>query len=245
MIKVVYFDNSSAIDYLNIYNGGERIQTDEEIQKNTEELTTKANESISAKLGWLPFFSANAEAGIDAEINSNDNSLVKTTISNTILTDFIEKSSNDSRLIKFEGYKLRAYKNSITFFKMFTPYLKMTKSDIQSDGVTFDLAKIDESFESGKGYYELIAEKIENRKNKKYIFRFNINAFRNNYTMADLIKMDLNYTAVKVGKAYENMLDIEKEINVETQIISSAFEIGQTGNDELEIYDIILAGVEI
>ena len=160
MIKVVYFDNSSAIDYLNIYNGGQRIQTDEEIQKNTEELTTKANARISAKLGWLPFFSANAEAGIDAEINSNDNSLVKTTISNTILTDFIEKSSNDSRLIKFEGYKLRAYKNSITFFKMFTPYLKMTKSDIQSDGVTFDLAKIDESFESGKGYYELIAEKI-------------------------------------------------------------------------------------
>lgn len=63
--------------------------------------------------------------------------------------------------------------------------------------------------------------------------------------MADLIKMDLNYTAVKVGKAYENMLDIEKEINVETQIISSAFEIGQTGNDELEIYNVILAGVEI
>ena len=228
MIKVVYFDNSSAIDYLNIYNGGEKIQTDEEIKKNTEELTTKANASIFAKLSWLPFFGANMEAGIDAEINSNDNSLVKTTISNTILTDFIQKSDGDDRLIKFKGYQLSPYKNSITFFKMFTPYLKMTKSDFESEGVTFDLAKMDESFENGKGYYELIAEKNENEEIKKYVFRFNIKAFRNNYTMADLIKMDLNYTAVKVGKVYENMLDIGKEINVETQsTISSAFDINK------------------
>ncbi len=228
MIKVVYFDNSSAIDYLNIYNGGEKIQTDEEIKKNTEELTTKANASIFAKLSWLPFFGANMEAGIDAEINSNDNSLVKTTISNTILTDFIQKSDGDDRLIKFKGYQLSPYKNSITFFKMFTPYLKMTKSDFESEGVTFDLAKMDESFENGKGYYELIAKKNENEEIKKYVFRFNIKAFRNNYTMADLIKMDLNYTAVKVGKVYENMLDIGKEINVETQsTISSAFDINK------------------
>ena len=168
------------------------------------------------------------EAGIDAEINSNDNSLVKTTISNTILTDFIQKSDGDDRLIKFKGYQLSPYKNSITFFKMFTPYLKMTKSDFESEGVTFDLAKMDESFENGKGYYELIAKKNENEEIKKYVFRFNIKAFRNNYTMADLIKMDLNYTAVKVGKVYENMLDIGKEINVETQsTISSAFDINK------------------
>ena len=111
---------------------------------------------------------------------------------------------------------------------MFTPYLKMTKSDFESEGVTFDLAKMDESFENGKGYYELIAKKNENEEIKKYVFRFNIKAFRNNYTMADLIKMDLNYTAVKVGKVYENMLDIGKEINVETQsTISSAFDINK------------------
>lgn len=245
MIKVVYFDNSSAIDYLNIYNGGEKIQTDEEIKKKTEELTAKANANITAKLSWLPFFGANAEAGIEAEINSNDNSLVKTTISNTILTDFIQKSIGDDRLMKFEGYHLRPYKNSITFFKMFTPYLKMTKSDFESNGVTFDLAKMDESFESGKGYYELISEKIENEMIKKYIFRFNIKAFRNNYTMADLIKMDLNYTAVKVGEIHENMLNIEKEINIEPQIISSAFEIDEDKKNKLEVYDIILAGVKL
>lgn len=240
MIKVVYFDNSSAIDYLNIYNGGEKVQTEEEIKKKTEELTIKANANISAKLSWLPFFGASAETDIQAEIDSNNNSLVKTTISNTILTDFMEKSANDDRLPIFKGFKLKAYKNSITFFKMFTPYLKMIKSDINSGGVTFDLSKMDESFESGKGYYELIAEK--KGENKKYVFRFNIKAFRNNYTMADLIKMDLNYTAIKVGKVYESMLDIGKEINIEQQIITSAFDISES---ELEVYDVILAGVEI
>lgn len=245
MIKVVYFDNSSAIDYLNIYNGGKKIQTDEEIKNTTEKLSAQANANISAKLSWLPFFGANAKTGIEAEINSNDNSLVKTTISNTILTDFIKKSEIDTRLIKFKGFKLTPYKNSITFFKMFTPYLKMIKTDFESNGVTFDLARMDESFEGGKGYYELIAKRMKDGKEEKYIFRFNITAFRNNYSLTDLIKMNLNYIAVKVGTAYENMLDIEKEINIEQQTISSAFEIYEGEQKELEVYDVILAGVEI
>lgn len=242
MIKIVYFDNASAIDYLNIYNGGERVQTKEEIKQNSEELTTKAGISVFAKLSKLPFFGLKTEAGVEASMNLDNNSLVKTTIANTILTDFMGKSKTDDKIKKFKGFKLMAYKNSITFFKMFTPYLKMTKSDFESEGVTFDLSKMDESFEEGKGYYEMIAEKEETQ--EKYIFRFNIGAFRNNYCLVDLTKMDLEYLAVKVGEVEESMLDINNEIDCNNKQISSAYDIFESPNS-LEVYDVILSGVVI
>lgn len=246
MIKIVYFDNSSAIDYLNIYNGGEQIQTKEEQIDKAQQLTTQATAAITAKLSWLNFFTAKAEANVDAEINSKDNSIVKTTLSNTVLTDFLQQAESDDKVFKFDSYKLRAYKNSIAYFKMFTPYLKMTSSDLESDGVRFDISKIDDAFISGKGYYELIAEKNEDGKIKKHIFRFNIGAFRNNYTIADLTKMELKYLAVKVGSTYEYNLDISKEIDLEQSTLTSAFDmLDDTNNDELDVFDVILAGVSV
>lgn len=171
--------------------------------------------------------------------------MLKTTLSNTVLTDFLEKIKGDTqRIIKFDGYSVKAYKNSIAFFKMFTPYLKITNSDFVSEGFSFDLSRMDEAFESGKGYYELIAE---NKEGKKYVFRFNIEAFRNNYGIADLTKMSLTYYGVKVGNVDINLLDINKEFNFEQGSISSAFDLeNETKNaNEIDVYDIMLAGVEL
>lgn len=39
MIKIVYFDELSATDYLNIYDGGEKMKTVEEIENKHKELT--------------------------------------------------------------------------------------------------------------------------------------------------------------------------------------------------------------
>lgn len=78
----------------------------------------------------------------------------------------------------------------------------------------------------------------------KLIFRFNIGAFRNNYTIADLTKMDLNYLAIKVGSTYEYNLDISKEIDLEQPTLTSAFDmLEDKHNDELEVFDVVLAGV--
>ena len=148
------------------------------------------------------------------------------------------------RIIKFTGYSVKAYKNSIAFFKMFTPYLTMTKSDMISEGVSFDLSRMDEAFESGKGYYEMIAE---TESGNKCVFRFNIDAFRNNYSIADLTKMNLAYYGVKVGKVDINLLDINKEFNFEPTTINSAFDIenNNQNTNEIDVYDIMLAGVEL
>lgn len=244
MIKIVYFDDGSATDYLNIYDGGNVVRTSDDIVNQNSELGTKVTSKLFAKLSWLPFVGGEAEVAANAALSLNSSSLIRTTLSNTVLTDFLGKvKDDDKRIIRFDGYKVKAYKNSIAFFKMFTPYLKITKSDFTSEGFTFDLSRMDEAFESGKGYYELIAEKND----KRHIFRFNIEAFRNNYGIADLTKMNLTYHGIKVGSADVNLLDINKEFNFEQGTINSAFDIEelQLNPDELEVYDILLAGIDV
>jgi len=243
MIKIVYFDDGSATDYLNIYDGGNVVKTSDEIKDKNAELATKASTKLSAKLSWLPFIGGEAEVGASAGLSLSTSSLIKTTLSNTVLTDFLIKVKDDSKRIeKFDDYKVSAQKNSIAFFKMFTPYLKITTSDFTSEGFTFDLSRIDEAFESGKGYYELIAEKGSSR----YIFRFNIEAFRNNYGIADLTKMNLTYYGIEVGRTDVNLLDIGKEFNFEQRIINSAFDLEESyvNSNELKVYDILLAGID-
>lgn len=130
------------------------------------------------------------------------------------------------------------------YFKMFTPYLIMTKSDIESEGITFDVAKMDEAFQSGKGYYEMVAANGES----SCVFRFNIEAFRNNYGIADLTKMNLVYYGVKVGSVDISLLDISNEFNGEKiTTINSAFDIEENTvyKNVVDVYDIMLAGIEL
>ncbi len=245
MIKVVYFDDQSATDYLYIYDGGAKIQTSDKVKEKSSDIATKASAGLFAKLSWLPFLKGEASAEVDTNLGLKSSSLIKTTLSNTVLTDFLEKVQEDSaRILKFENYTVKAHKNSIAYFKMFTPYLIMTKTDIEAEGFSFETAKMDEAFKSGKGYYELVAKNTETT----CVFRFNIEAFRNNYTIADLTKMNLVYYGVKVGKVDINMLDIQNEFNGETTTtITSAFDIesGKTDENIVDVYDILLAGVEV
>ena len=243
MIKVVYFDDSSATDYLYIYDGGKAVQTSEKVKDKSKELANKTSAGLFAKLSWLPFLGGEASTEISADFSHKGQSLLTTTLSNTVLTDFLSKIENDSeRINKFTGYAVKAYKNSIAYFKMFTPYLTMTKSDVTSEGMSFDLSRMDEALESGKGYYEMIAT---SQKNNKLVFRFNIGAFRNNYGIADLTKMDLCYYGIQVGKVDVSLLDIKKEFNFEQETITSAFDIenGISEASNIDVYDIMLAGV--
>jgi hypothetical protein len=59
--------------------------------------------------------------------------------------------------------------------------------------------------------------------------------------------MSLTYYGVKVGNVDINLLDINKEFNFEQGSISSAFDLeNETKNaNEIDVYDIMLAGVEL
>lgn len=254
MIKIIYFDDESATDILNIKNGGNLIQTsvDEESNKNEKGIQGKVNVGVGIKklLGLL-----RAEGNIDLDISTfkNNSKFIESTISNTILTDFIDyvDASKDDGIISLKDYKIEIATNSIAFFQRLTPYLAMMDGDFKVDeNLKLNVEKMHRGFEIAKGYYELIAKKD----GKKSIFRFNNKSFKNNYYLTDLENMDLVLYGVKVGKMNLESIDFLKSMDNWTNIPEMSMEdiakAMENLNKELKdeelanVYDIILAGVE-
>jgi hypothetical protein len=190
-----------------------------------------------------PLIDVSAGGGIDTGFSRLGESFVKATISNTVLSDFIKIADGDPSIEKIENCKISAYPESITFLKMYTPYFNMI--DLKKDSINFQ--KVDETLEKGKGYYELMGDNGV----KKIILRFNIKAFRNNYNLVDLTKMNLMFFSIKVGKMNISDLNISKEFdfNKKEKMITSAelLNNSDTNNKEEEavlVYDVILAGIK-
>ena len=73
---------------------------------------------------------------------------------------------------------------------MVSPYLSMLIVGSLLPAGEFNIAidKLDNALRNAKGYYEFVGTKARSR----VVLRFNINAFRNSYTISDLLKMDLS-----------------------------------------------------
>lgn len=242
MNKIIYFDEIAATDYVDIKNGG-RINIDKNYsQELAGKIKTDTQAGAKTPNLFQQFLNIGASISTDASVLSNN--IMKTYISNTILTDFLNTISdkNNKDITIFYKPKLKAYENSMTFLKMYAPYMKM----LNSNELPINISEIDSILTGAKGYYELIAQ-IDNE--YKIILRFNITAFRNNYSLNDIIKMDLKYYAIKVGSYPENKLDIAKEFPA-PQEEPDAYNIStlpDNSNQEtilLDVYDVILAGVE-
>ena len=81
----------------------------------------------------------------------------------------------------------------------------------------------------------------------------NINSFKNGYTISDLLKMNLNIYAIKVGRTSLDMLDVSKELEMDVSIIpkdnpsyeeSNEVEDNTASQKILDVFDVLLAGVE-
>lgn len=242
MIKVVYFDEESASDYLDISAGGKEVATSESVQERTKEAHTKVEAGLIAKLSWLPFLGVQADASAGAGLSAAGKSILSKTLSNTILTDYLKQSEDDDRIVQLRGLRVTAPKDSMAFMKMFTPYMIIAKTEDQG----IDLARLDEALAGAKGYYELLGESVEG---KKIVLRFNINAFRNNYGLTDLGRMELAFHGIRVGKSTERGLGMQAEMttDVEAEAVTPVSLVdGVAGANEelLDVYDIVLAGVE-
>lgn len=248
--KVIYFDEGSATDFLHIIDGGKVDQKAEKITEVTTELAAKAAASLAAKFKWLPFLGANVDMETNVGANRSGNTIINKAITNTILTDYIDlvQAQTEGReVIKtFKNYKLKPYPESFAYYKMMTPYLIMAEGNFEAEGMAFNVSRMDEALESGRGYYELIAE----GSTEKIILRFNIQAFRNNYGIADLVKMRLTYHAIEVGVFPEDKLSMKEEFSNSSVTLTGADilndEEGVTEESAyLKVYDVILAGVEV
>ena len=134
---------------------------------------------------------------------------------------------------------------------MVSPYLSMLNSGSSLPAGEFNIAidKLDNALRNAKGYYEFVGTKARSR----VVLRFNINAFRNSYTISDLLKMDLSIYAIKVGKTAIENLNVNKELRMDVSILpkdnpsyeESTEEDNDTSKDAiLDVFDVLLAGVE-
>lgn len=244
MVKIVYFDEQSASDYLDMSAGGKTLATSEDVEKRATDLHGRVEAKIAAKFSWLPFIGASAETGAGLDVSRVGQSILSKTLSNTILTDYLAQVEGDKRVRLLRGFQVSAPDGSMAYMKMYTPYMVIARTE--DSGI--DLARLDEALVSAKGYYEMIAADTSGAL-EPCVLRFNIAAFRNSYGLTDLGRMQLVYHAVRVGQTTESSLSLAAEMSGGSAPDSvSVLEMldGTVTPDRAmrDVYDVILAGVE-
>lgn len=249
MVKIVYFDEQSASDYLDISAGGAATSQSEYIRDRTARTHAAVETKLAAKFSWLPFLGASGEAGGGFDMSRVGQSILSKTLSNTILTDYLAEVTDDDRVRRLRDYEVTAPKNSMAFMKMYTPYMVIAKTEETG----LDLARMDEALERAKGYYELLASSATDSFDR-CVLRFNIGAFRNNYGLTDLGRMRLVFHAVLVGQTNEESLSVDAEMGdkpepqpktlTPLELLDGPSPDTAARSVPLDVYDVLLAGVE-
>lgn len=266
-LKIIYFDEAFVADFMQIIAGGELKKTTEfitEVNSGIEGaagaeagIGTEKN-GLSKIFSFLSGATINAEADINANLSRKSDRIAKNILENTLLADFIALLDADKRKTKnkrcsgikiFPKIVVRPEINSFSYIMLIAPFLSMIDGELPfktNDGnaMKIDITKIEDAIEKGRGYYEFVAT-IDG---KEVILRFNRNAFRNSYTMLDLPKMRLTYYAIHVGEIDKMDLQVQKEFEFGTTKVSKRVDYASAseGNDtttEIEVYDVVLAGV--
>lgn len=257
LTKIIYFDESSVTDYIQIIEGGNLTKTTELLSDDTNsaegKMGTEVSAGISSLFKSLIGFGAKTKIDTNLETSFKSEALVKTILQNTILTDFLDIVDKESTSVKvFKNIKIKVFKDSLSYVIMISPYMKMFKGEalnLDTDlDLSIDIVKMDESIKLAKGYFEF--EGISN--DVSVILRFNIDSFKNNYKISDLLKMNLTIYAVPVGKINRKNISIVSEIDaVTSNEAASTYDNPQYGDkdqdeipeDILPVYDVLLAGV--
>jgi len=244
ILKVIYYDENAAIDYVTIMNEGNI--TVEEINKAMSGSNVDAGieGSVSVKTSLLKMLNLSSGVKAEASVHKSNEKIVNSTITTNIMTEFIKLADEDDNIEKLTDFRLHIDKDTLTYLKSVFPYLSLLKDPEKIDELKeINIEKIDEVILSTKGYFEFLAYKDNE---EEAVLRFNVDCFRNNYKFGDLLKMDLCYYGIKVGKTKKEELKLENEINTVRKVLSEEDLSSDktSSNTELSIYDIIIAGVK-
>lgn len=268
--KIIYFDETSAIDLLQIEKKGNFNQTIELVNEVSGGANGEINASVAAgkQSAVKTFFEkvTGLSASFDGQVGTSGNvhsgKIAKTLLENTLLYDFLDTVEFRKRkpLIDIsDGYKLTIDKESMTYFAMIAPITEMMEGNQRVDEeITMTVSKMNQGIRNTKGYYELIGTKEKNEDDSKRkvvdkrIFRFNIDSFKNNYRIQDLRKMKLNLYSIYVGETYMSELNFKEEFDLNSEKTELDFEgfgsqrlkENNTPDEIIPVYDVILAGVK-
>lgn len=259
--KIVYFDEESVTDYIQIIEGGKLDKTTQLLDVVNDEGSSGVDANISggtkSLLKGLLGLEVKASVSSGLKTSFNTNKIAKNILKNTILTDFISiidkngMEDDNKPIKKFKEYELTVSKDSLTYMVLISPYLSMiSNTDIPAGEFNIAIDRLDSTLKNAKGYYEFIGTSNTN----KVIFRFNIDSFKNNYKVTDLLKMNVSIYAIKVGECSLSELNVNNEFEIQTNYTNidnpdyeEKKEVDKERNQEskLEVFDVLLAGVEI
>ncbi|MBG9587998.1 DUF6414 family protein [Cytobacillus firmus] len=268
-LKIVYFDEGSALDYLEAKHGGRYDKVSTDMIQRVKKIAGEVGLEASTDPKILSFivdslFGIKGRIAGTASYNRTGDNKVSETLSSTVLSNFLEdvyKDKNEqpnNSLMNFgifDKVSLEFVPNSVTYLKMISPMLKIIKEESFGSDMPIQLSALDQIFSDAKGYYELVS--VESNDINKKVFRFNFNALRNNYRLNDLTKMKLTVIGIKVGECEESQLVWESEFGerkpndsnsafenlVERESNEGAKAKGKSKEELLSVYDVILAGV--
>ncbi|MBY7141735.1 hypothetical protein KFZ56_01225 [Virgibacillus sp. NKC19-3] len=243
MIKIIYFDEISATDYITIQNGGEIDWSTTENKEKLAKLMAEIDAQAKGGINWFSAIKASLSGQANVSYDSRTTNLIESTLTNTLLTDYIELASKDYNVHQFHESGVHAPPDSITMYRMYSSYLNI----VPKEDIPIDLEQLNNALLGERGYYQML---LNGEANSKCVLRFNIKAFKNNYSLADLSKMNLSYYGVKVGTCTKEQLSMEKEFEIDnvenkppnaTEIVTGNKQ--ESREDLLNVYDIVLAGV--
>lgn len=262
--KVVYFDESSVTDYVQIIAGGQMQKTTELLKETGKsgsgEAAAEGSLGISKIFRTLIGLEGKLSVEANASISAKTQKMVQNILQNTILTDFLEIANNATHtntIVTFEGYSIHVPKDSMSYYIMLSPYMNIINAKdgvkIDNSDMTLAIDRFDDTLRLAKGYFELVGVKDK----EECIFRFNLQAFRNNYKITDLTKMNLVLFAVKVGEMEKGKLTLQAELELPTDteedVTNPSYEeLSQKAEQQkgeniagnpLPVYDVLLAGV--
>lgn len=242
-LKIVYFDEDAAQDYVDVTNGGRLDWSTEENKERIAKIVAEIEAEAKSGFNILNYIKATVQGKVNAGGTAELTSAFDKTIKNTLLTDYIQAAIKDRQIKEFKNSGVYAPENSVTLYKMVSSYMTI----VPKEEMPIDMEKLNEAILGERGYYEML---LKDEKEKKSVLRFNLKAFKNNYNLVDLSKMKLTYFGIKVGTCTKNQLSIEKEFDfqVSEEQITAEDIVGvnktiEQQEKELDVYDIVLAGV--
>ena len=117
-LKIVYFDEDAAQDYVDVTNGGRLDWTTEENKQKVAKIVAEIEAQAKSGFNILNYIKATFQGKVDASAAADLTSAFDKTIKNTLLTDYIQAAYEDSHVKKFENSGVYAPENSVTLYKM-------------------------------------------------------------------------------------------------------------------------------
>lgn len=253
IIKIVYFDEGSATDCIQLQQGGavEFVVREASTDSNSNDASAKG--SVGGKARFLRLLHADVSATGAISSSSGTETVINSVVTNTVLTDFLdlveEADPNPSAIRTFAKCKIEQIPGSISGMSLFTPYFSMFRGGQTIEAGDFDIAldKLDSTLSKAKGYFEFLG--IPNR-GKPVIFRFNGLAFKNNYRPSNLLSMNLRVYAIEVGECCLADFNAEQELALEgfkgkpnPDYTEDGDAESRPSGEKLKMYDVLLAGV--